>query len=163
MQIAWRIFSTTIVSSQRFVRINQASSSASMLLWEGKKETCTVSRYCDICSYTDKYLHLPAMVGMDRSDCFQFLVARVCKRINSWMETILSAGGTELLPMRQHKLYQHMWCRYLRFQHKLANHGCGASVLVRRWCISKKDALVSLLENLYPEERKNGVWLYSLF
>jgi hypothetical protein len=73
-----------------------------------REETCTVSRYCDMCSYTDKYLHLPALVGMDRSDCFQFLVARVCKRINSWMETILSAGGTELLPMRQHMLYQHM-------------------------------------------------------
>jgi hypothetical protein len=38
---------------------------------------------------TDKYLGLPGMVGMDRSDCFQFLVDGVCKRINGWMEKFL--------------------------------------------------------------------------
>jgi hypothetical protein len=46
---------------------------------------------------TDKYLGLPAMVGADRTDCFQFLVDRVCKRINGWKEKILSSGGKEVL------------------------------------------------------------------
>lgn len=35
---------------------------------------------------THKYLGLPAMVGVDRSDCFQFLVDRVCKIISGWKE-----------------------------------------------------------------------------
>ena len=30
---------------------------------------------------TDKYLGLPTMVGVDRSDCFQHLVDRVCQRL----------------------------------------------------------------------------------
>jgi ribonuclease HI len=46
---------------------------------------------------TDKYLGLPAMVGADRSDSFQFLVDRVCQRINGWKEKILSSGGKEVL------------------------------------------------------------------
>jgi hypothetical protein len=46
---------------------------------------------------TDKYLGLPAMVGADRTECFQFLVDRVCKRINWWKEKILSSGGKEVL------------------------------------------------------------------
>jgi ribonuclease HI len=46
---------------------------------------------------TDKYLGLPATVGMDRSDCFMFLVDRVIKRIDGWKEKLLSAGGREIL------------------------------------------------------------------
>jgi hypothetical protein len=46
---------------------------------------------------TDKYLDLPAMVGADRSDSFQFLVDQVCQRINGWKEKILSSGGKEVL------------------------------------------------------------------
>jgi hypothetical protein len=46
---------------------------------------------------TDRYLGLPAMVGADRSDSFQFLVDRVCKRINGWKEKLLSSGGKEVL------------------------------------------------------------------
>jgi hypothetical protein len=45
----------------------------------------------------DKYIGLPAIVGMDRSDCFQFLVDRVYNRKNEWMEIFLSAGGKEVL------------------------------------------------------------------
>jgi hypothetical protein len=48
-------------------------------------------------AFTDKYLGLPAMVGVDRSDSFQFLVDRVCQRINGWKEKILSSGGKEVL------------------------------------------------------------------
>jgi hypothetical protein len=34
----------------------------------------------------DRYLGLPAMVGMDRSEGFQFFVDRICKRMSGWME-----------------------------------------------------------------------------
>jgi hypothetical protein len=60
-----------------------------------------VEERADICTtldilteaLTDKYLGLPAIVGADRSDCFQFLVDRICKRIIGWKEKLLSAGG----------------------------------------------------------------------
>jgi len=45
----------------------------------------------------DKYLGLPAMVGTDRSDCFQHLIDRVNSRINGWKEKLLSLGGKEIL------------------------------------------------------------------
>ena len=48
-------------------------------------------------SLTDKYLGLPAMVGVDRSDCFRHLVDRVNSRINGWKEKLLSMGGKEIL------------------------------------------------------------------
>jgi hypothetical protein len=40
---------------------------------------------------TGNYLGLPGMVGMDRSDCFRFLVDRVCKRIRDGKEVLLKA------------------------------------------------------------------------
>ena len=46
---------------------------------------------------TDKYLGLPTMVGVDRSDCFQHLVDRVCQRLKGWKEKILSVQGKEIL------------------------------------------------------------------
>lgn len=48
-------------------------------------------------SLNDKYLGLPAMVGADRSDCFQHLVDQVRKRISGWKEKLLSLGGKEVL------------------------------------------------------------------
>jgi hypothetical protein len=42
------------------------------------------------------------------------------------------------------------------------NHGCDVSVLVGRLCKSQKDALASLMGNVYPEERREGVVRYSL-
>jgi hypothetical protein len=48
-------------------------------------------------SLTDKYLGLPTHVGADRSDCFQYLVDRLCQRIEGWKEKILSLGGKEVL------------------------------------------------------------------
>jgi hypothetical protein len=48
-------------------------------------------------SLNDKYLGLPAMVGADRSDCFQHLIEKVLKRINGWKEKLLSMGGKEVL------------------------------------------------------------------
>jgi hypothetical protein len=46
---------------------------------------------------SDKYLGLPTLVGIDRSDCFQHLVERVCQRICGWNEKLLSMGGKEIL------------------------------------------------------------------
>ena len=45
----------------------------------------------------DKYLGLPANVGMDKSDCFQFLIDRIIMKISGWKEKLLSAGGKEIL------------------------------------------------------------------
>jgi hypothetical protein len=46
---------------------------------------------------SDKYLGLPAIVGVDRSDCFLHLVERVLQRIKGWKEKMLSIGGKEIL------------------------------------------------------------------
>ena len=35
---------------------------------------------------SDKYLGLPSMVGVDKSDCFQHLVDTVYQRIKGWKE-----------------------------------------------------------------------------
>ena len=45
----------------------------------------------------DKYLGLPANVGLDKTDCFQFLIERIVKKISGWKEKLLSAGGKEIL------------------------------------------------------------------
>lgn len=44
-------------------------------------------------SLNDKYLGLPAMVGIDKSECFRHLVDRVLARISGWKERLLSLGG----------------------------------------------------------------------
>jgi hypothetical protein len=46
---------------------------------------------------SDKYLGLPALVGIDRSDCFLNLVDRVIQLIKGWKEKQLSIGGKEIL------------------------------------------------------------------
>jgi hypothetical protein len=48
-------------------------------------------------SLNDTYLGLPTHVGLDKSECFQYLVDRVCQRIEGWKEKILSLGGKEVL------------------------------------------------------------------
>uniref|UniRef100_A0A8I6XSL7 Reverse transcriptase zinc-binding domain-containing protein n=1 Tax=Hordeum vulgare subsp. vulgare TaxID=112509 RepID=A0A8I6XSL7_HORVV len=45
----------------------------------------------------EKYLGLPPIVGVDRSDCFQHLVERVLSKIRGWKEKLLSVGGREIL------------------------------------------------------------------
>jgi hypothetical protein len=58
-------------------------------LVEKREEVCTM---LDIMTeaLTDKYLGLPTMVGMDRNDCFQFLIDGICKRINGYREISFS-------------------------------------------------------------------------
>lgn len=46
---------------------------------------------------SDRYLGLPALVGIDRSDCFKHLIERIMQRINGWKEKNLSIAGKETL------------------------------------------------------------------
>jgi hypothetical protein len=46
---------------------------------------------------SDKYLGLSALVGADRSDCFEHFIERIIQRINGWKEKQLSIGGKEIL------------------------------------------------------------------
>jgi hypothetical protein len=46
---------------------------------------------------SDKYLGLPTIVGVDRSDCFQHLIDRICQRLKGWKENVLSMQGKEIL------------------------------------------------------------------
>lgn len=48
-------------------------------------------------SINDKYLGLPATVGLDRSDKFNYLIDRIVERLMGWKEKILSSGGKEVL------------------------------------------------------------------
>lgn len=63
---------------------------------EAREEVCTT---LDIMteSLNDNYLGLPAMVGIDRSDCFKHLVDRVLAKTKGWKEKMLSMGGKEVL------------------------------------------------------------------
>jgi hypothetical protein len=68
-------------------------------------ENTSVSDKLEVCeslnimteSLCDKYLGLPALVGTDRSDCFQHLIDRVRAKTKGWKEKLLSMGGKEIL------------------------------------------------------------------
>jgi hypothetical protein len=45
----------------------------------------------------DKYLGLPPLVGIDRTDCFQHLIDRIYKILLGWKEKNMSFGGKEAL------------------------------------------------------------------
>ena len=45
----------------------------------------------------DKYLGLPATLGLDKSDSFQYLIDRLILRLTGWKEKCLSSGGKEVL------------------------------------------------------------------
>jgi len=48
-------------------------------------------------SLNDKYLGLPAMIGIDCTDCFRHLIDRVRGKTKGWKEKLLSMGGKEVL------------------------------------------------------------------
>jgi hypothetical protein len=57
---------------------------------------------CDILdimteSLSDKYLDFHAIVGSDRTDCFQYLIDRVNAISHGWREKMLSMRGKEIL------------------------------------------------------------------
>jgi hypothetical protein len=45
---------------------------------------------------SDKYLGLPLLVGVDRSDCFQYLVDRLFQQSHGGLIKTLSMGGNEV-------------------------------------------------------------------
>ena len=63
---------------------------------EDKAHICTILNIMTE-ALNDKYLGLPSNVGMDKSDCFQFLIDRIVMKISGWKEKLLSAGGKEIL------------------------------------------------------------------
>jgi hypothetical protein len=46
---------------------------------------------------SDRYLGLPAMVGIKRSDHFMYLLERVITILQGWKEKLLSTGANEIL------------------------------------------------------------------
>jgi hypothetical protein len=46
---------------------------------------------------SDKYLGLPTMIGLDKSDSFLYLLEKIIERLKRWKGKILSMGGKELL------------------------------------------------------------------
>jgi hypothetical protein len=46
---------------------------------------------------SEKYLGLPAMVGLDRTDSFIYLLERIIERLKGWKERFLSMGGKDIL------------------------------------------------------------------
>jgi hypothetical protein len=63
---------------------------------EDRAEVCAALNIV-IESLNDKYLGLPAMIGIDRSDCFRHLIDRVRGKTKGWKEKLLSMGGKEVL------------------------------------------------------------------
>jgi hypothetical protein len=61
-----------------------------------RQEVC-VALHITTEAISDKYLGLPALVGVDRSDNFVHLIERIIQRINGWKEKNLSTGGKEIL------------------------------------------------------------------
>jgi hypothetical protein len=46
---------------------------------------------------SEKYLGLPSMVGLDKSESFVYLLERIIQRLKSWKEKLLSMGVKEIL------------------------------------------------------------------
>jgi hypothetical protein len=63
---------------------------------EMKMEVCGILNIMTE-SISDKYLGLPALIGMDRCDCFHHLIDRIRARTSGWKEKMLSMGGKEIL------------------------------------------------------------------
>jgi hypothetical protein len=61
-----------------------------------RAEICEVL-HIDNEALSDKYLGLSALVGADRSDCFEHFIERTIHRINGRKEKLLSIGGKEIL------------------------------------------------------------------
>ena len=48
-------------------------------------------------AHNDKYLGLPSKVGMDKTNCFKYLIDHVMQRVNGCIKRQLSLGGKEIL------------------------------------------------------------------
>jgi hypothetical protein len=54
---------------------------------------------------SEKYLGLPAMVGLDRTESFVNLLERIIERLKSWKERLLSLGGKEIFFESNYTIY----------------------------------------------------------
>ena len=108
---------------------------------------------------SDTYLGLPTMVGVDRSDCFQHLIDRVCQRLKGWKEKVLSMQGKEILL----KSVAQAIPSYAMSVFKLPKSICKSitNEMSSFWWVDdedRKNALVCMVENVHPEEgRWNGI------
>jgi len=80
----------------------KVSEAKSSIFFSNNTEVSVKAEVCEVLnimteSLNDKYLGLPMMVGVDRSNCFCHLIDRVNSRINGWKEKLLSLGGKEIL------------------------------------------------------------------
>jgi hypothetical protein len=85
---------------------------------EIREEVCTILNIMTE-AITDKYLGLPPLVGVDRSDCFQHLIDRICKILSGWKEKNMSFGGKEALLKPSFKLFLRMLCLCSSYPNRL--------------------------------------------
>ena len=63
---------------------------------EVKAEVCQILNIMTE-PFSDKYLGLPSMIGVDRVDCLKHLIERIERMFNCCKERTLSYGGKEAL------------------------------------------------------------------
>lgn len=68
----------------------------------------------------DKYLGLPATLGLDKSDSFQYLIDCLIQRLMGWKEKCLSLGCKEILLKYVAQAIQLTRCRSLKFLKEFA-------------------------------------------
>jgi hypothetical protein len=92
-----RVLDTYCANSGQLVSVKKSSiffsPNTNILL---RAEICQ-ALHIDNEALSDKYLGLPALVGVDRSDSFEHFIERIIARINGWKEKYLSIGGKEIL------------------------------------------------------------------
>jgi hypothetical protein len=92
-----RVLDTYCANSRQMVSLAKSS-----IFFSPNANALTRAKICealhiDTEALSAKYLGLPALVGADRSDCFEHFIERIIQRINGWKEKILSIGGKEIL------------------------------------------------------------------
>ena len=113
----------------------------------------------------DKYLGLPANVGLDKTDCFQYLIDRIVQRISGWKEKLLSAGGKEILLKAVVQAIPTYAMSVFKIPKKIAKE------LLTRWRISggemrtTKGGCIGWLGGkcVYPRTKEEWVLGYPLF
>ena len=81
---------------------------------ENKVQICTIMNIMTE-ALNDKYLGLRANVGMDKNDCFQFLIGRIIMKISGWKENKNLLEERYFFSNMLFKLFQLMPCPSLKF------------------------------------------------
>jgi hypothetical protein len=72
-------------------------------------------------SLNDKYLGLSSDVGKSKNGAFKYLKDRIWKRIQGWIELILSAGAKKCLLNLLYKLSRSLLCPVSSFLEAFVN------------------------------------------